>query len=218
VVPGFLSDLLPPAVATCEVRTDGALEETLFPEERSAVAGSAEHRQREFGTGRACARAALVSLGVPAGAIPRGPRGAPQWPVGVVGSITHCAGYRASAVARHPDFTVLGIDAEPDEPVPHRLLARITGEPERAHLAELTRRHPDVHWDRLLFSAKESVYKAWYPLTGEWLNFLAAQLRFDPAGTFAARILVPEQTPEGRSIFYGRWLARDGLVITAIAE
>ena len=42
----------------------------------------------------------MVRLGLPPTAITRSDRGAPQWPPRVVGSITHCEGYRAAAVAQ----------------------------------------------------------------------------------------------------------------------
>ena len=59
-----------------------------------------------------------------------------------------------------------------------------------------------VHWDRVLFSAKESIYKAWFPLTGRWLGFEEASLSIDPAaGTFAARLHVTAE-----SEFHGRFV------------
>jgi 4'-phosphopantetheinyl transferase EntD len=75
-----------------------------------------------------------------------------------------------------------------------------------------------VHWDRLLFSAKESVYKAWFPLTRRWLNFTEAAVTPHPDGTFTARLLVPGPVVDGHPVdgFDGRWLTRDGLVLTAI--
>jgi 4'-phosphopantetheinyl transferase EntD len=69
-------------------------------------------------------------------------------------------------------------------------------------------------FDRLLFCAKEAVYKAWYPLAARWLGFEEAEVTVDPgAGTFAARLLVPGPVTG----FAGRWLARDGLMLTTIA-
>jgi 4'-phosphopantetheinyl transferase EntD len=76
-----------------------------------------------------------------------------------------------------------------------------------------------VHWDRLIFSAKESVYKAWFPLTRRWLDFDEAAITLDPSsGTFSARLLVPPPFVGGRSLtgFDGRFLVQDGLVLTAI--
>jgi 4'-phosphopantetheinyl transferase EntD len=41
-------------------------------------------------------------------------------------------------------------------------------------LAALVHAFPVTHWGRLLFSAKEAIYKAWYPLAGRWPGFVAA--------------------------------------------
>src|SRR6266851_1633075 len=72
----------------------------LLPAEAAAIATANPARRTEFAAGRAVARAALAGLDVPAGPILPGRAGEPRWPDGVVGSITHCAGYRACAVAR----------------------------------------------------------------------------------------------------------------------
>jgi 4'-phosphopantetheinyl transferase EntD len=161
-------------------------------------------------TGRALARAALAQLGVPAQAIMPGERGEPLWPDGIVGSLTHCAGYRACAVARSSEFAAVGIDAEPDEPLPPGILPTIARPEELTALATLRRSHPSVNWDRLLFSAKESVFKAWFPLTRGWLEFDDATVTFD-GGSFSANL------PARSATLPGRWLRGDGLVLTAIA-
>jgi 4'-phosphopantetheinyl transferase EntD len=88
-----------PAVVVAEeafVDPDGV---ALFPEEELVVAGAVVKRRTEFATARHCARAALSRLGVAPTPILPGERGAPQWPAGIVGSMTHCAGYRAAALA-----------------------------------------------------------------------------------------------------------------------
>jgi len=179
-----------------------------------------ESRRREFAAGRACARAALARLGQSAVPVLRGPGGAPRWPDGTAGSITHCAGYRAAAVTFTRDVASLGIDAEADEPLPDRgMLDRIASGEERTRLRELAAAAPGTSWDRLLFSAKESVYKAWFPLTQRWLGFESADILIDPrAGTFTARLLVPGPFVNGAPLsrLNGRWLADRGLLITAI--
>ncbi len=91
---------------------------------------------------------------------------------------------------------------------------------EHAQLAGLAGTAAGLSWDRLLFSAKESVYKAWYPLTGRWLGFDEATVTIGPAdGTFTAEFGVPGPVLRGRRLtgFSGRWLAARGLVLTAIA-
>ena len=180
-----IGEIVPPAVAVGEAFGDDVTEATLFPAEEEAIARAVPKRRQEFITGRACARVALARLGLPPAAIPRGERGDPQWPAGVVGSITHCAGYRAGAVAWQRDVRTIGLDAEPHGPLPSGVLPVVASAAEQALLAELAAADPQVHWDRLLFSAKESVYKAWYPLTGQWLGFLDAAVDFAPAANSA---------------------------------
>jgi 4'-phosphopantetheinyl transferase EntD len=213
-----IAGILPLQAAVEETFTDtvsaGAAGRVLFPEEEAVVARAVDKRRREFTTGRACARAALARLGIPPVPILPGARGAPQWPAGVVGSITHCDGYRAAAVAWAHDVTALGLDAEPNEPLPDGVLAVVTIPAERDRLATQFREDAGVCWDRLLFCAKEAVYKAWYPLTGRWLGFEQADVTIDPAaGRFTAQLL----TDGPLDSFAGRWLARDGLLLTTVA-
>jgi 4'-phosphopantetheinyl transferase EntD len=208
----MLERILPPGVRTAYARTDPP-EAVLFPAEAALVAGAVAKRRDEFTTVRHCARLALAELGVPPAPILRGVRGAPVWPKGIVGSLTHCAGYRGAAVARAGEVGGIGVDAEVHGPLPEGVLDLVSSEGERAHLARLARLRPSVQWERLLFSAKESVYKVWSPVTGEWLGFEGAELTFDPeAETFSARLLVdgPIET------LAGRFLVEDGIVLTAI--
>ncbi|ARH93764.1 MULTISPECIES: 4'-phosphopantetheinyl transferase family protein [Streptomyces] len=216
----MIDKLLPAPVVTAEAFRDAPLSE-MFPEERALVADAVPKRQLEFGTVRGCARSALSRLGfAPAPLLPGRDR-APQWPDGVVGAMTHCTGYRAAAVARRRDVLTVGLDAEPNEPVNDPgVIDLVTLPEERAQLRGLAALQPEVSWDRLIFSAKESVYKAWYPLTRRWLGFEDALLTFDPTdATFTARLLVPGPIVNGEELkeFTGGWLIGEGLVVTAIA-
>jgi len=166
----MIEEILPQGAVAVEARED-AIGAKLFPEEELVIDRAVEKRRREFTTARVCARAALQGLGYPAAPILNGERGEPLWPEGVVGSITHCQGYRACAVARSSEIVTLGIDAEPHEALPDGLLGDIARPEERPWLRRHEAELPDVHWDRLLFSAKESVYKEWFPLAKRWLGF-----------------------------------------------
>jgi 4'-phosphopantetheinyl transferase EntD len=209
-----LDRILPPQVVAVETFTDDA-DAALFPAEEALVAQVVRARRREFVTARACARAALRRLGVPPAPILRGERGAPRWPDGITGSITHCAGFRAAAVARIRDATSLGVDAEPDEPLPDGVLGLIADDRERGRLAGLSSAEPGVAWDRLLFSAKESVYKAWFPLTGRWLDFTDAEVTVGRMpDVFTARLRPASGTPLEE--IHGRWLCAQGLIVTAV--
>jgi 4'-phosphopantetheinyl transferase EntD len=208
----MIERLLPSAVSCEAVRHDGPAA-SLFPEEAALLQGATEARRREFATARHCARVALARLGIAAAPILRGAKHEPLWPDNIVGSITHCRGYRAAAVAFSKNIMTVGIDAEPDGPLPDGVERRVLCDPERQWLTEAPQR---VNWDRVIFSAKESIYKAWFPLTGRWLGFDDAVVRIDPeAGVFHARLLV-ECSPLFRQ-FIGRFLVEDGLVLTAIA-
>jgi 4'-phosphopantetheinyl transferase EntD len=214
-----IAEILPAGVVAVEARDDPD-DVVLFPEEESALGQAVEKRRREFTTARACARSALAGLGLPPLPIPAGPHGEPRWPADVVGSITHCEGYRACAVAHRSELVAIGIDAEPNDPLPDGVLAEIARAEELLRMPELARIAPAVHWDRLLFSAKESVYKAWFPLTRRRLGFEDATLVIDPLrGTFVARLLVlGSQLAAGRlTSLAGRWMAQDGLLLTATA-
>jgi 4'-phosphopantetheinyl transferase EntD len=214
-----IEGLLPGVASVVEARDDDS-PVALFPEEEAQVAGAVEKRRREFATGRGCAHRALAQLGLAPGPVLSGQRGEPRWPAGVVGAITHCDGYRACAVARTADLVTIGIDAEPHGPLPEGVLSDIAGPAEIAQLRGLAEASPTIHWDKLLFSAKEAVYKAWFPLAGRWLGFEDAELTIDPRQrTFSARLLVPGPVVAGLELtgFEGRWLVADGLVVTAIA-
>lgn len=223
----MIEELLPPGVVAVEARSDPP-DAVLFPEEEAELAQAVEKRRLEFTTVRHCARTALARLGIAPVAILPGDRGAPRWPAGIVGSMTHCTGYRAAVVARSSQLATIGVDAEPHEALPPEVLTTVTVPEERGRLERLAADRPAVHWDRLLFSAKESVYKAWFPLTGRWLDFEEASVDFGAAGqgagsgesgSFYARLLVPGPVVAGVTLlgFTGRWLVRDGLLFTAIS-
>jgi 4'-phosphopantetheinyl transferase EntD len=214
-----IDEILPAGVVACAEAFEDPPDLVLFPEEEALLVRAVAKRRREFATARDCARRALGALGVAPVPILPGERGAPQWPAGIVGSMTHSASYRAAAVARADQVRTIGLDAEPDQVLPEGVLTTIALPGERARLGDLTAAAPGTCWDRLLFSAKESVYKAWFPVTRRWLGFEDADITINAAdGTFAARLLVPGPVIDGSELagFDGRWLARDGMILTAI--
>lgn len=219
----MLERLVPDLVACAETRQDH-LDGELFAAEQRSLGRAVDKRRREFVTGRACARLALTRLGAPVAAIPSGGHGEPLWPAGVVGSITHCDGYRACAVAWSRAVIALGIDAEPNAPLPEGVLEEVAHGRERDALragsSAAGAGAAAVDLPRLLFSAKEAVYKAWFPLTGRWLGFEDVELSIDIArASFRARLLVDGPVIAGVRLteFDGRWALRDGIIATAVA-
>jgi 4'-phosphopantetheinyl transferase EntD len=213
----LLGDVLPAPVATAE-RYDDPPDLAPLPEEEPLIAKSVAKRRNEFVTVRACAREALGELGLPPVPILKGDKGEPCWPDGVVGSLTHCQGFRGAAVGRVGEVRSVGIDAEPHDVLPAGVLDAISLPVERAELAALP---SGPHWDRILFCAKEATYKAWFPLTHRWLGFEDAHITFTAAGdtgTFTSRILIDPAAEFGPPLetLSGRWSVRHGLVLTAI--
>lgn len=208
---------LPPEVVLREA-FDDTINAPLLPGEDELVAAAVPQRRREFATTRRCARSALCALGHPPTAILAGARREPLWPPGAVGSLTHCAGYRAAAAARRDTVCALGIDAEPAGPLPDGVLEVVSRPEERAQVRRLSRAHSDVPWGLLLFSAKESTYKALYPVTGRALGFGDATVAFgDATGSLSVTVLVslgPDHDCLSR--LAGRWSTARGLVLTSV--
>lgn len=226
-----------PAEVQCADSFGDVPESFLLPGEEVFVSRATAPRRREFTTTRHLARQALSQLGHDTVALPRGERGAPVWPVEVIGSMTHCDGYRAAVVASATPIHVspglrplrsLGIDAEPNRALPDGVLEAIAMPKERERLAALARRHPSIAWDRLLFCAKEAVYKTWFPLTGAWLDFEDVWLTFHPVQhTFSAAVLrsgLRQAQVTGLDLslapraLAGRWTVGQGFILTAIAH
>ncbi|WP_406725051.1 4'-phosphopantetheinyl transferase superfamily protein [Streptomyces sp. GD-15H] len=214
----MIEEILPLEVASAEAFDDDRGSH-LFAEEQAAISGAVPARRREFTTVRHCARAALGDLGIPPFPLPPGTQRAPRWPAGVVGSMTHCVGYRAAAVARTSRVHSVGIDAERDEPLPEGVLDLIGLPEERAMIGRLGVQRSAPPWDRLLFSCKEAVYKASFPLARRMLGFDAVRVDIETGGRFRARFLVPPPVAAGRAVprLTGRWMHRDGLLLTAVA-
>jgi enterobactin synthetase component D / holo-[acyl-carrier protein] synthase len=195
---------------------------TPLPEEEPLIAKSVPKRRNEFITVRHCARIAMGELGVPPVPILKGEKGEPRWPDGVVGSLTHCTGYRGAVVGRARAVRAVGIDAEPHDVLPDGVLGAIALDDERHEIAALPE---GLHWDRILFCAKEATYKAWFPLTERWLGFEDAHIVFDvdpvgrgTTGTFVSKILIDGAALSGPPLtaLRGRWSVERGLVLTAI--
>ncbi|WP_063041585.1 4'-phosphopantetheinyl transferase Npt [Nocardia grenadensis] len=221
----MIETILPADVASAEL-FDYPEDLTPHPAEEHLIAKSVDKRRRDFIGARHCARQALAQLGEPAVAIGKGERGAPVWPRGIVGSLTHCDGFRGAALAHRMRYRSIGIDAEPHDALPEGVLDSVSLPAEREWL-----RTSDcaLYLDRLLFCAKEATYKAWFPLTTRWLGFEDAHITFtvDEAtestgsGTFRSQLLVPGQTDDGGlplTSFDGRWRITGGFIVTAIAH
>lgn len=166
--------LLPCPIVHC----GGSIEdwqEPLPPEERVFVENSVRRRVKEFTAGRNCARAALEKLGYENVIIPMGARRQPLWPAGIVGSISHGAGYCAAAVCTRSQFASIGIDIEAATPL-SPTLTRLVCTPSELSWCETQGDALTGLLAKFHFSAKESVFKCLFPVFGEELEFHDVQL------------------------------------------
>jgi 4'-phosphopantetheinyl transferase EntD len=123
-------------------------------------------------------------------------------------------------VARAQGFVTIGIDAEPNKRLPDGVLDTIASVEELEWLQSCMHDASTVCWDRLLFSIKEAVYKAWFPLASRKLGFEDASIVIDRSHKeFSAQLQIAGCALEGiePSSFSGRWLVHGGLVVTAVA-
>jgi 4'-phosphopantetheinyl transferase EntD len=147
-------------------------DEAAFDDPGSAETAANLARRRASGAARIVARRLLGELGADASApLRRSPSGAPIWPEGVVGSLAHDEEFAVAAVARRSDVACLGVDVEPAEPLPSDLVDRVLSAGEKRLTAS------DRVADRLIFAAKEAVYKALNALDGSPLEYDDIEIR-----------------------------------------
>jgi enterobactin synthetase component D len=136
-------------------------------------------RRGEFLAGRMLARAALVLLGLPPVGIGIGAGGAPLWPAGVTGSISHSAG-RCICLLRNDADSLLGADTE------HCATGQARTAIKRLVLTDSERAMdpgpalPD--FPALVFSAKETLFKLLHPVVRRHFGFACAELPDLPCG------------------------------------
>jgi len=151
----------------------------LDPAEARLVSPRMAHKRREeFVLGRAAAHAAFACLGVnPSPPILQGPMREPLWPEGYIGSITHTDGIAACAVCSRRHAAGIGIDLERvPQGFDQDLCEVVATDDERAWI--------DRDALRLirLFSAKEAVFKGFFPQTGAHHDFLDTALTWQGQG------------------------------------
>jgi 4'-phosphopantetheinyl transferase EntD len=188
----------------------------LFDVESAAVAGAVAKRRREFGAGRAYARAALAALACPPQPIPVGTDRRPIWPSGFIGSISHCEHLCVAIAGRSEAYAGLGIDIEDDRPVEEGMRAIIC-RPDEMQRAAAARLSSDGA--KLFFVVKEAVFKAYYPATSAFLDFHEVSVELDERSYAFKATLVGDDKPalaHGRC-FLGRVGRVEGHLVAVVA-
>lgn len=176
-------------------------------------------RRREYAAGRAAARRALSKLGVSPTAILTLQDRTPKWPVGIVGSISHCAGCCVAVVARSSDAAGLGIDAEEASPLSSDVLRMVSAADEIASLAQCG--YTDLEAGKVVFCAKEAFYKCYYPLTQTFLSFADVSIEFALArrgdvGSFSVQMRNAAKPALPTPKLTGRWVMTGGQILAGV--
>lgn len=168
--------------------------------------------------GRWLAAQALAELGVRSSpTLPRGASGAPVWPSGVVGSIAHSAAHAVAVAAWRRDWLALGVDVEPDLPLPADAAALALHATEEQALHHVWP-GSGLAQARRVFCAKECIHKALNPLNGAWLEFDEVQvLPLDAARWQARPLSARARQAFPHPVLEGRWWAADGALWALLA-
>jgi 4'-phosphopantetheinyl transferase EntD len=210
-----LQRLAGPDVAVA-VHNATAPSEPLWAKERSAMARALPARLAEFTAGRAAARSAMQVLGLPKAAIPQGPDRAPQWPPGVMGSISHTDGICLALVGRAGAVAAIGVDLELNDPLPPDLWPQVCTGPELDALHSVPDMVPALV-ARLIFSAKECSYKCIYPQIRTVLGFDAMHIRVKiEDSSFSATLNQTAGAFEPGMTWQGRYGQVGGLLVTVM--
>ena len=200
----LVAQILPAGVWGAEIRDTGQAV-PLHPGEEAAVARAGDKRRRDFALGRSCARAALAQAGLFDAVIGRTPHGAPDWPQGFCGSITHTTGYGAALAARLANFGGVGLDAERIGGVTEALAPRLFDAREQQWLGVLAEESRAV-MATVLFSAKEAHFKA--SAGHRTLRFQAVHIEVQGHALLARQA--------GLADMEGRYAVDGDLVVTAV--
>ena len=216
--------LLPGSVLVA-IATPDMWEHPVKPAEESAILSSVDKRKREYRAGRHCASKVLSQLGVENFPLLNDQQRAPIWPTSIVGSLTHCDNFCCVVATNKPDIISLGIDAEPLAALPNETTALICHNSELLSLQ--TTGLTEGYWRKVIFSAKEAFYKAYFPLCRQYLDFLEAKVKIQPGktssqkfithGEFVIQLLTPPHPAlYNQQSFSGRYLITHSHILTAI--
>ena len=191
----------------------------LFGVEEDTISSAVESRRASFRAGRNCARAALANLGCQKVIIPMAEDRQPIWPSGYIGSITHTSKVCAAIVARIQNYLSMGLDVESCAPASPDITSLVCRAEEYPLLTvNHTSNRPGIDLVKLLFVIKEAVFKAYFPMTGYFIDFQDVVVSLDfPGGRFSAT-LVNGDAPDivGGRRLTGRFSLAEGHVFAFV--
>jgi len=212
-----LSESVLPSGLAVAVRDPRLMPSAADPQEADALKGAVPRRLAEFHAGRAAARAAMVTLGLPPRPVPMGPDRAPLWPNGVTGSISHTATTCVAVVGLREVWAGVGVDLEDATALDPLLVGEICTKAEQRWLGQQPAADRGL-LAKLIFSAKEAAYKAQYPLSRTLFGFDALELSIDRTTCrFEARFQDDQGPIVAGAVLGGLYVHAAGLLVTGVA-
>lgn len=173
-------------------------------------------RQQEFLAGRFCAFEAAKLLSVDLKSLPSGPKREPLWPEALVGSISHTKELAVAWVDLKSETLSLGIDVENiiSEDKYLELAGQVASEREIQLLD--SQEFPSLNFT-LLFSAKEALFKALYPLCHHYIDFKEVEWLGVDGENWEIRLASTRTEIQSLNrVYRGQWQKAQGLVMTSI--
>lgn len=186
----------------------------------AAIARSVPKRQSEFFFGRLAARLAMQAMAFAPAEVPIGAARQPVWPAGIVGSISHARSTAAATVLDGRRHGGIGIDIEhvaaPDQQT--ALLETVVSEAEWVFLQGIAPALPVAWLLTIVFSAKESLFKAAFQSVGRYFDFGAAAVTALDVDRGTVELTLQEDLcrdfAAGQECRVGFEFIRDGMVLT----
>ena len=206
--------------------TDAMLLATQPDAERLAMRHAVPSRQIEFARGRHCLRQALQHIGITTAIIPVGEARQPVLPAGILGSISHCDDYVVAACTQQGNIIGLGIDVEKHQPLTPEIQKLILTSSEQQHIKHLSAAEQNIkqhatlllqtyYWEAVIFSIKESFYKALFAVHPFYVDFLQAEVQILDAQTFSIQPLIA-LAQIGQKSHVGRYAVDDRYIYSSL--
>lgn len=186
--------------------------------EQACVSHARPKRIAEFATGRKNARKLLTRFGIENCVIPADKDRCPVWPEGIVGSIAHSKDYCLVAVACERELRGIGVDIESAVDLESDLWPIVLTDRERDWLSSIDAGSRGL-FAKVLFSAKESFYKCWFPRHRRFLEFQDVAIDLG-RHTFAIEPRCPDlaSTMKTGAAYEGRWTIHDRWTLTSVTQ
>ena len=174
----MLPNPFPDHISFCLLPIHSTSNQKLHPAEENYFSQlSSVSRKEHYRSGRICAGEVLSKLGTLGQPVLRDPQTRePLWPEGISGAITHSGKWAAAAAGKTSDVSGIGIDLEDlERQVNSRISRHVCIPEEQKWLQECGEDFLEQNL-KIIFSAKESIFKAFFPYTRTYLHFHDARI------------------------------------------